>query len=127
MFKIFLKVFLKLFGAERVAYVLAATVQENETDGRYVVSNKEWAKTIKSENTEEELRTISVGSHPAIVDGLISYLRKHVLEQAKELGRAFSCISSTPKYNAEYLERIVKTKWLKKLENMENAHKKATA
>ena len=75
---------LKLFGAERVAYVLAATVRENETDGRYVVSNKEWAKTIKSENTEEELRTISVGSHPAIVDGLISYLRKHVLEQANE-------------------------------------------
>ena len=75
---------LKLFGVERVAYVLAATVRENETDGRYVVSNKEWAKTIKSENTEEELRTISVGSHPAIVDGLISYLRKHVLEQANE-------------------------------------------
>lgn len=75
---------LKLFGAERVAYVLAATVRENETDGRYVVTNKEWAKTIKSENTEEELRTISVGSHPAIVDGLISYLRKHVLEQANE-------------------------------------------
>ena len=75
---------LKLFGAERVAYVLAATVRENETDGRYVVSNKEWAKTIKSENTEEELRTISVCSHPAIVDGLISYLRKHVLEQANE-------------------------------------------
>ena len=75
---------LKLFGAERVAYVLAATVRENETDGRYVVLNKEWAKTIKSENTEEELRTISVGSHPAIVDGLISYLRKHVLEQANE-------------------------------------------
>ena len=75
---------LKLFGAERVAYVLAATVRENETDGRYSVSNKEWAKTIKTENTEEEMRTISVGSHPAIVDGLISYLRKHVLEQANE-------------------------------------------
>ena len=75
---------LKLFGAERVCYVLAATVKVSETDGRYSVSNKEWAKTIKSENTEEELRTISVGSHPAIVDGLISYLRKHVLEQANE-------------------------------------------
>ena len=75
---------LKLFGAERVCYVLAATVKVSETDGRYSVSNKEWAKTIKTENTEEEMKTISVGSHPAIVDGLISYLRKHVLEQANE-------------------------------------------
>lgn len=33
----------------------------------------------------------------------------------KELGRPFSVISSNPKYNADYLEHIVKTKWLKKL------------
>ena len=38
----------------------------------------------------------------------------------KELGRPFSCVSSTSKYNAEYLEKIVKTKWLKKLEEIEN-------
>lgn len=37
----------------------------------------------------------------------------------KELGRPFSVISSNPKYNADYLEHIVKTKWLKKLNEME--------
>lgn len=37
-----------------------------------------------------------------------------------ELGRPFSCISSNPKYNADYLEKIIKTKWLKKLEEIEN-------
>ena len=37
----------------------------------------------------------------------------------KELDRPFSVISSNPKYNADYLEHIVKTKWLKKLNEME--------
>lgn len=37
----------------------------------------------------------------------------------KELGRPFSVISSNPKYNADYLEHIVETKWLKKLNEME--------
>lgn len=37
----------------------------------------------------------------------------------KEIGRPFSVISSNPKYNADYLENIIKTKWLKKLNEME--------
>lgn len=43
----------------------------------------------------------------------------------KELGRPFSCVSSKPKYNADYLEKVIKTKWLKKLEELEseNAYK----
>ena len=36
-----------------------------------------------------------------------------------KLGRPFSCRSANPKYNADYIERIVKTKWLKKLEKGE--------
>lgn len=36
-----------------------------------------------------------------------------------ELGRPFSVISSNPKYNADYLENIIKTKWLKILEEKE--------
>lgn len=40
----------------------------------------------------------------------------------KELGRPFSVISSNPKYNADYLEHIVKTKWLKKLNEMEKGY-----
>lgn len=37
----------------------------------------------------------------------------------QELGRPFSVISSNPKYNADYLENIVKTKWLRILEEKE--------
>lgn len=36
-----------------------------------------------------------------------------------ELGRPFSVISSNPKYNADYLENIIKTKWLRILEEKE--------
>ena len=50
---------------------------------------------------------------------MIDKMRETEIIRKKELGRAFSCISSTPKYNAEYLEKIVKTKWLKKLEELE--------
>lgn len=39
----------------------------------------------------------------------------------RELGRPFSVISSNPKYNSYYLENIIKTKWLKKLNEMEEA------
>lgn len=37
----------------------------------------------------------------------------------KELGRPFSCTSSNPKYNTDYLVHIVKTKWLPILEKKE--------
>ena len=40
----------------------------------------------------------------------------------RELGRPFSVISSNPKYNADYLENIIKTKWLKKLEEKEQEY-----
>lgn len=36
-----------------------------------------------------------------------------------ELGRPFSCKSSNPKYNADYVENIVKSKWYKKLLELE--------
>lgn len=37
----------------------------------------------------------------------------------EELGRPFSVISSNPKYNADYLEKIIKTKWLNILNEKE--------
>lgn len=36
-----------------------------------------------------------------------------------ELGRPFSCISSNPFYNADYLEKIIRTKWFKILSEVE--------
>lgn len=52
---------------------------------------------------------------------------KYMIEKMKEteklrerqLGKPFSVISSNSKYNASYLENVIKNKWLKKLEEKE--------
>ena len=53
-----------------------------------------------------------------------SYMMDKMRETEKireaELGRPFSVISSNPKYNADYLENIIKIKWLKILNDREN-------
>lgn len=51
---------------------------------------------------------------------MINKMRETEIIREKELGRPFSCVSSKPKYNADYLEKVIKTKWLKKLEEVEN-------
>ena len=50
---------------------------------------------------------------------MIEKMRETEELRERTLGRPFSVISSNPKYNADYLEHIVKTKWLKKLNEME--------
>lgn len=40
----------------------------------------------------------------------------------KKLGRPFSCISTNPKYNADYLEKNIENKWLKKLNEIETTY-----
>lgn len=50
---------------------------------------------------------------------MIEKMRETEMIREKELGRPFSVISSNPKYNADYLENIIKTKWLKRLNEME--------
>lgn len=58
--------------------------------------------------------------YPENFSFMIEKMRETESVREKELGRPFSCISSNPKYNADYLEKIIKTKWLKKLEELEN-------
>lgn len=50
---------------------------------------------------------------------MVGKMRETEKLREKELGRPFSVISTNPKYNSDYLEYIVKTKWLKKLNEME--------
>lgn len=50
---------------------------------------------------------------------MIEKMRETEMIRETELGRPFSAISSNPKYNADYLENNIKTKWLKRLNEME--------
>lgn len=53
---------------------------------------------------------------------MIGKMRETEKWRESELGRPFSVTSSNPKYNADYLENIIKTKWLKKLEEKEQEY-----
>lgn len=54
---------------------------------------------------------------------MIDKMRETEKYREKELGRPFSVISSNPKYNADYLEKIIKTKWLNILNEKEKEFK----
>ncbi len=75
------------FGFDRVRYVLAATVQEKDYDGRFSRSNKAWAaQTSVSGNNQ-----FVVESHPAVLDGFISQFRRLQQEMQADSSRmAFS-------------------------------------
>ena len=53
---------------------------------------------------------------------MIDKMRETESIRELQLGRPFSVISSNPKYNADYLDNIIKTKWLQKLNEIEAAY-----
>ena len=67
---------LEKFGAERVQFILANTVQLQDWDGRYSRRNKEWAKTIPNDNPETVRCGYVLNSHPAVLDGFIDLVRE---------------------------------------------------
>lgn len=57
--------------------------------------------------------------YPEHFQYMIEKMRETEMIRETELGRPFSVISYNPKYNADYLDKIIKTKWIKKLNEME--------
>lgn len=77
------------FGEERVAYVLASTIQMKDWDGRFSPSNKEWAASVPigeaiSPFGNDRRLEWTVESHPAVLDGFVRIFREEVQEQARE-------------------------------------------
>lgn len=64
------------YGMERVAFVLANTVQLQDWDGRYSRRNKEWASTIPNYNSDTIRCNYALDSHPAVLDGFIDLVRE---------------------------------------------------
>lgn len=62
------------FGEARVKYVLSATLQELDYDGRFSRSNKEWGRQTKIIPSTRNYE-FAVQSHPAVLDGFISDFR----------------------------------------------------
>ena len=76
------------YGPERVALVLAATVQLKSWDGRFSSANKDWAFSVRMPDTQSSMNydrrdAYAVTSHPAVLDGFISHARKEIQERSK--------------------------------------------
>ena len=62
---------LEQFGSERVAYVLANTVQHRQTDRRFSQKNRDWAKTIPMYLPEEQRPDCVLECHSTKIDSFI--------------------------------------------------------
>lgn len=75
------------YGPDRVEWVLANTIQHLNYDGRFSRSNKEWAGSFdmqeSSTHSYDRRLDFIVGSHPAVLDGFVSLVRRE-REAAKE-------------------------------------------
>ena len=88
------------YGSERIAFVLANTLQQESWDGRFSRDNKAWASEFSiPENIVRGMDMNSeliVSSHPAVLDGFIDMFRSEVLEREKELSTGQEKMTSNP-------------------------------
>lgn len=79
---------LEEYGQERLAFVLACTVQNNAKDGRFSRKTKAWAEGISIPENVGRGRDLNldyvVDSHPAVLDGFIGLAREKFAELEKE-------------------------------------------
>lgn len=82
------------YGAERVAYVLAASVLLKEYDDRFSRENKNWAHTVPIFKDKafdgQECWPFAAESHPAVLDGFIRLARKAFQTLGKAAGKTAS-------------------------------------
>ena len=69
---------LEEYGYKRTAWVLANTLHELKWDGRFSYANKHWAEKIYIPTDLNHNSDFVVRSHPAVLDGFVSFYRKAV-------------------------------------------------
>ena len=90
-----LKAVLEEYGYKRTAWVLANTLHELKWDGRFSYANKHWAEKIYIPTDLNHNSDFVVRSHPAVLDGFVSFYRKAV--QALNLFGAEHCVGDRAK------------------------------
>ena len=78
------------YGYKRTVWVLANTLHELKWDGRFSPANKQWAERRYIPQDERHNAEITVRSHPAVLDGFVTFYRKAV--QALNLFGAEHCV-----------------------------------
>ena len=79
------------YGMERVAFIVATTINEHEWDGRYSRTNKDWAKTIPMSESEDERSNCILNVHPAVLDGFADRIRKKYLSAYERPAVFYAC------------------------------------
>ena len=96
------------YGSERMAFVLANTLQQESWDGRFSRDNKTWAAEFYiPENIVHGMdmnRELIVSSHPAVLDGFIAMFRREVLEKEKEMSAGQGKTQDTSGYDVNHSE-----------------------
>lgn len=92
---------LDTFGADRVSYVLANTLQSKSWDGRFGKDNLEWAQTIPIiPDLADSINKNSfcvVETHPAVLDGFVRHVRKAIEERSRPtLAEQLKSVMSNP-------------------------------
>ena len=75
---------LETYSPERIADVLASTVQQRAWDGRFSQDNRLWANGIDTSHIRSSPYRCICESHPAVLDGFISMFRHAILEQKRD-------------------------------------------
>ncbi len=75
------------FSSERVRFVLSATLQRKDYDGRFSRDNKAWAAELDTSFSTspayDHRPCFCVESHPAVLDGFVSLFRREAERQRK--------------------------------------------
>lgn len=75
------------FGADRTLYVLAATVQAKDSDGRFSLQNKQWAKAfpvvedIDSWGRNRTTEFVVDAAHPGLVDLFLNRAKRELVQE----------------------------------------------
>jgi len=91
------------FGADRMVYVLAATVREKDWDGRISRENKAWAQTIPvmqnpdAWGTDRNCYFVVDQAHSSLVDLLVTHVRKNPIKEVSEQVKKASVLEKLQK------------------------------
>ena len=91
------------YGMERVAFVVANTVNEHNWDGRFSRDNKEWAKTVPMSEDENVRNECCLNTHPAVLDAFADRIRARQIVLYTTIVEQNA--SGQPCYNAYSLNR----------------------
>ena len=83
------------FPVERIRYVLAATVQQKDWDGRISDDNKTWAKGIPAADEQNRCQFVVEQCHPGLTDLFVKRFREMTEPKASVLEKLSETVPKT--------------------------------